>query len=187
MKKTLTLILSLLLVVLLLAGCTTNAPGTDGKETKDNASGEKSTEMQSAENSGSDGEILFGRVKSIVGNEIELELAELTGGEDMGTGTNESGVEEGLSSNIEEEGEADGPSLSIVKDGKMYQFGAGASNSSMELEYLGETRSIIIPTGAEIESLLGAATLASIQKGSVIQITLSEGSDSLAEKVMIME
>ncbi|MGI6153258.1 MAG: hypothetical protein ACOYJB_05395 [Christensenellaceae bacterium] len=152
---------------------------------------------------------LFGKVKSIVGNEIELELAEPPF--DMGEAGGDGAVGGSFAispsmqfeahsddsrasvSTGEEPADADTTSGTVVaiagEDGQIQVIGGDGENK-MELEYTGESKSVIIPAGTEILNLLGGeGTLDNIKKGSVLMVGVEdENADTLkAKNVFIME
>ncbi len=74
------------------------------------------------------------------------------------------------------------------EDGGITTFG-GDGGEKMELEYTGESKSVIIPAGVDIVNLIGGeATLDAIKKGSVLMLTVDDSSGTpTASSAMIME
>ena len=140
-------------------------------------------------------EMIFGKVQSIVGNEITIALGTLPGGEgndENGDGETGPHTVQGFSMGEAPgagegpvvgggPGASEGPTLNI--GGRVIRPG---QESDIELEYTGETKTLIIPAGAEIHSAMGSATLEAINKGSVLNIELNtEGEIPIVERVMI--
>lgn len=152
---------------------------------------------------------IFGKVKSIVGNEIELELAKPPF--DMGVPEGEGGEMEpgtvteaakSITVTVAEgdmpegaEGDGDTKEGNVIgyegADGSVQIVGGGGSENKMELEYTGETKNIIIPTGIDILSILTGKTakLEDIKKGSVLMLSVDDANAerSSAQSVTIME
>lgn len=153
------------------------------------------------------GDSVFGKVKSIVGNEIELEVAKPPFG-DMGA---ESGAAEGAAAagaggvttqtftmeapegvgedSSGEASESTGGIAYVDENGNVTEFG-GPNGKKMELEYTGETMNITVPAGVEILSLLGGeGKLDSIKKGSVLMLMVKDAKENpaTASNITIME
>lgn len=158
------------------------------------------------------GETVFGKVKNVVGNEVELELAKPpfeigTPGDDGSMGgitgsasgatsqqviVNENRDSAQLSEDAgaSAEGGNDSVSFSVAtEDGVVQTFGGGENGEKMELEYTGESKSIIIPAGVEIVNMIGGeTTMDAVKKGSVLMLTVDESSGTpTATSILIME
>ena len=159
-------------------------------ETKANAPDDGMVTEETAEFGAS----LFGRVKSIVGNEIELEIAKAPFGMEPGngavtgksSGTNGEVREFVYESTIDPDGvgeieSGDGVSSQsqVViamegEDGQVHIIGE-PGGENMNLEYTGESKSIIIPAGVAIMNMLGGeGTLNDIKKGSVLMVGVDD-------------
>ena len=206
-------------------GSSSAAPeGSAAPEETEGAQSPGSPDTESVENAGvaDDGEAvgvvpIFGKVKRIVGNEIELELAKPpfdiaapgTGAakETEGGGTPDSYVksetriftegdngavimdEEAKDSSDASE-QSDEKSMTYFatgQDGQVHVFG-GEDGEKMELDYTGESKSILIPAGVDIVSLAGEATIDAVKKGSVLMLMVDESSGTpMATSLTIME
>jgi ABC-type cobalt transport system substrate-binding protein len=192
MKKTILMTMAMLIALMLplsmLAGCSSagNQPGgaADSSQPQSNAvNGSYSQNKQPQFKGDEAGEILFGKVKSIVGNEVVLEIGTLPsdGGSENGGAANEGSDTQ----QIYDAGSGDA-GMVIADNGNIMELKPGEENS-LELEYTGETKTIIIPAGAAIESVLGEGSLEAVKKGSVLQVELLKDNDMLyAVKVMIL-
>jgi len=128
-------------------------------------------------------EMIFGKVQSIVGNEITIALGTLPGGDSNDeNGDDETGPRTVQSFAMgEAPGVGDGPTFNI--GGRVMRPG---QENDIELEYTGETMTLLIPASAEIHSAIGSATLDAINKGSVVNIELNtEGETPIVVRVMI--
>lgn len=154
------------------------------------------------------GETYFGKVKSIVGNEIEIELAKPPfeapeGGGEGGEGSGGAFVEHSVTIHKDDEGIAevrDGDTGAQIDaagavfavdggDGNVQYFGGVGEGEKMELEYTGETKSFTVPAGADIVSMIGGeAKLDAIKKGSVVMVTApKDEANGTVSSIMIME
>lgn len=195
MKKT---ILTLTLAAILCISTACSPSANTNVDTSDNT--------VSMEENNEAGAIVFGKVKSVVGNEIELEIAEppfdldaesVEGSGDSQIQTKEfiyefeEGEEppEGVNG-LDVTGEASSGVIIAVsgEDGEMKVIG-GEDGEKMDLKYTGESKSVIIPTGIKIMNLIGSGTLEDIKKGSVLMITVDDETASAlkALDVIIME
>ena len=197
MKKTV-VTLMIVAVVFMLAGCST--PTETVVEIPE--------VTESTVTEGEAATILFGKVKSIVGNEIEIEVAEqpfdAESAESGEAGDSSSSeyreftyeVSEGeeLPEGLEGlEGESSSSTATVIavegSDGEMKIIGGG-SEEKMELNYTGESKNIIIPAGTEIANLIGgSSTLEDIKKGSVLMLGIDDENAETpkAMNVIIME
>lgn len=116
----------------------------------------------------------FGLVSSVAGNEVELELASLPTDKSDG---NESSTGGGTEGEVAVGGGEMAGSEETAKD--------SATETSKKLsemiEYSGETKAFILPTGIEISSLVGGkGDLSLIRKGSVIMVKVDEAGSVIA-------
>lgn len=225
-KKIIGILAAVLVFAAFAAGCSqqatpeeTGTPATQeqqespspssSEEPENTASGEPAGEESPAPGEQAEvipGETFFGKVKSIVGNEAELELAKPpfdinTEGTDGGAGGAASAssgqqsivIDDGGSVQKADEAGADPGDSSVAvygstEDGQVFSIG-GEDGEKMELEYTGESKNILIPAGVEIINLTGGeATLDAVKKGSVLMVTVDESSGTpTATSIMIME
>ena len=168
MKKVLTIVLCVIMSVSII-GCSSkknNPPKEQLNDVESNAgNSEKSNSI-----------IYFGKVKSIVGNEIELELAENqdNSNEEGGNSKVESTDELGPGASREDAASdvgASGGSEGDGSDGDGLSLEVDDSNK-LELKYTGESEKLIIPTGAKILDIRSGdeAKLTSIKAGTVIRV-----------------
>ncbi len=153
------------------------------------------------------GESIFGKVKSIVGNEIELELANppfemgapgeggaagadvkqravtITEGDDGGVQVSEAEAGEVPKGAVRDEQSA---TYAVTTEGGQVHIVGGEDGEKMELEYTGESKSVIIPAGVSITSMVGEATIDAVKKGSVLMLMV-DAKTGTATSVMIME
>lgn len=185
MKKYLALGLSIL-AIMAMVGCSSNDNpknnGQDNNISKDNVSQEETKENQSSE------EITYlGKVKNIVGNEIEIEVAK-----DQDVSGNNSKLPEGVQfqesigdgsgsdsgdgqSLIGDNGEAvskDSISMNPSDGEEVFTFEDLGDDEKLELEYTGETIKFTIPTGVDIFDMRSGSDskLSAIKTNSIIKI-----------------
>lgn len=181
MKKYLALVLSVLAITAMV-GCSSKDKGQGVNSSKDNIS-----QDESKENENSDETTYLGKVKKIVGNEIEMELAK-----DQDVSANGSNLPEGVQFQESIEAPSDGGGMDINSfvdngEGNFQESinmtpadGSGSislSDSDMgdeklELEYTGETIKITIPTGANIFDMRSGSDskLSAIKTNSIIKV-----------------
>ncbi|MDZ4993695.1 hypothetical protein GNF80_12050 [Clostridium perfringens] len=185
MKKYLALVLSVLAITVMV-GCSSNDTskenGQDINSSKDNISQDESKQNKNSEET-----TYLGKVKKIVGNEIEMELAK-----DQDVSANDSNLPEGVQFQESIEAPSDGGGIdadSFVDNGEgNFQGsinmapadGSGSisfSDSDMgdeklELEYTDETIEITIPTGANIFDMRSGSDskLSAIKTNSIIKV-----------------
>lgn len=194
MKK---IILALMIVSVMVAG------GACSKSTDVEESSSVSSISESGSESNEDAISMFGKVTSITGNEIELEIAEPPFDNDTLAAADSSVVQgeefvyewngdEELPGGVE--GSVDGESVGTIiaisgEDGEMQIIGADGGEK-MDLKYTGESKSIIIPAGTEIMNMIGGpGSLDDIKKGSVLMLGVDDANASVlkALNVLIME
>ena len=165
------------MVLVGLVGCGFNIP-TDKETPKQEVAGEGTT-VSSGENETADFQNVtqvYGKVKSIIGNEIEVSLAKnpfelseeeleaLEGGMEIGQAVT---VTDSIAA-MPSDGEGGNFSLLI------------GEQEPLELEYTGETKSFTIPTGTTILNYLtgGEGSINDIKEGSVIAIAMDGEEDN---------
>jgi outer membrane murein-binding lipoprotein Lpp len=189
MKKTKMFITILVVAVLMLTGCSnvqtpnaTNNFDMTKKEFRVDDTRKKAAEIPSQtdlnkdpsdsdNNKGVPDEIFFGKVKSITGNEVEIEMAlfpdwnkdeDIKPGDKKKPGASQSKAEIRENPSGQEDYYAPDPDSSI--------FG---EDGEINLTYTGESKALIIPAGADIRNILGGkASLQEIKKGSALMIKL---------------
>ncbi|RHN01672.1 hypothetical protein [Dielma fastidiosa] len=170
MKKTIKF-MSALLCVLALAACSAqpkeNTNQNPGNDVNISDNGAQETPKEESKE-------YFGRVESVAGNEIELQLAQTPGITD---GNNE-GSAGGMEGETAIGGVADGGGSDATAKDPVTE---SPKKLSEMIEYSGENKSFILPAGITINSLSGGkADLTSIRKGSVILIQVDEAGNVTA-------
>ncbi len=173
MKKVLVMALSAVMIMTVV-GCSKN----------NNELGDKEAINKVENNEKTNNIMLFGKVKSIVGNEIELELAENQEGNNEEDDDNKDEVidELGLGASMSDMGsdEVDGPSSEGGGSGESAELIEGDQNK-IELKYTGEVIKLSIPTGTIIMDVRSnnESKLTSIKKGAVIRVHGSGAKEAL--------
>lgn len=203
-KKVKSSIVFLLALVLMLTACS-NKEMPEGNENDidilgENDIGEKDNEIYSdADLDGeyTDDEIIeqisrafYGKVKSIVGNEIEIEIGTVP----EKTWNEEIPPEEKKKSHvpmvqIEERENPPGMEDIIAPNPPEYGGSIFGENGEINLTYTGESRTLIIPAGTDIRNRLGKKeTLDSIKKGTVLMVKpkVIDGKEAGIEVVRIL-
>ena len=197
MKKTI-LTLMIAIVMVMAIGCSKDTES----EAPDETAAASERQVSGFETS------IFGKVKSIVGNEIELEIAEPPFDVDAsvsgdsgsteftteefiwdGEGELPEGLEDGGEGEVEAESKS-GVVIAVSGEDGQTQIIGGDDGQKMDLTYTGETKSIIIPAGTEILNLIGGTgLLEDIKKGSVLMIGIDDetASEPKALNILIME
>lgn len=203
MKKCLGLGLSAL-AILVMVGCSSKDNlNEDSKDTdipKNNIS-----QNENKNNEESDDVIFLGKVKNIVGNEIELELAKDQDVSGKGSklpegvqfqesiGGDSGSIPEGSQSLTESSGEViskDSISIDSSEGGEIFQIGDPVGNEKLELEYIGETIKITIPTGVNIFDIRSGSDskLSAIKTNSIIKVSAKGTEESpIVQSVDIVE
>lgn len=207
MKKVIMIVLAALLL-LSLAACSAPAGPAEAvpSQSQDATSGEGAPD---ANGDAEDGETLFGKVKSLVGNEVSLDLAKtpeggLAGavGEDGAysfTGKGGEGIsitrsESAASGADEADGDSEGQkskSQVIAVEGEDGQANIITPSGSgdapkMELEYTGESKDLTIPTGLPITDFFGNELKPSdLKEGNVLMVSF--GQDGSISSILVME
>lgn len=129
-------------------------------------------------------EVIYARIDSIVGNDLELSLAEQTA-ED--SGEKESGPDG--AARKEESGmpEAGGQSPDFGQDSMAagnrpagFPEGMGGAMNATAYTLTGETKSLEVPVGTEVITKLGVVTTFSrLSSGNIIAVLLEEGTDNI--------
>lgn len=185
MKKYLALGLSVL-TIMTMVGCSSN--DTPKNNSQDNNTSEVNNSQEANKgNEGSEERTYLGKVKKIVGNEIEIELAKDQDVSGNGSklpegvqfqesiGGDSGSIPEGSQSLTEGSGEAisqDLISIDPSEGGEVLQLGDPGDNEKLELEYTGETIKITIPTGANIFDMRSGSDskLSAIKTNSIIKV-----------------
>lgn len=192
-KKGLVLGLSVLAIVGMVGCSSSGSTTTNSKDNKENVLKDESNKKEASKEF-----TYLGKVKSVVGNEIEIELAkdQDIGGNDSkskGEVQFEESVGEGsesASGEIKSMTENDGEtikqdSVSMPSDGgEVFEFGKGGEDKKVELEYTGKTMKITVPTGASIFDMRSRSEskLSAIKANSIIKIFANGTKDDLAVK-----
>ncbi len=172
----------LLIAGLMLAGCsnpqtpknpdmTENEPGADGIQNRDGGAPSQADLDQETSDADSNtevpDEVFFGKVTSIIGNEVEIEMALLPDwneGENIKPGDKKGSSQEKTAIRENPEGQED----YFAPDPEDSIFG---EDGEINLTYTGESKTLTIPAGVNIRNILGGeATLEEIKKGSVLMI-----------------
>ncbi len=143
---------------------------------------------------------LLGKVKSMVGNEISLDLAKLAGDETPEGGEGEEGAtmapaqsitvttDEGESAGGESGGE-EAPKVGYYAadgSGNVTAIGGGDDMPKLELEYTGETKDISVPAGIQIFDLFGKEMkIADLKEGNVLMVSMRP--DGSLDLITVME
>lgn len=166
MKKAITLILALLLL------CGLTACGTNGDSSRE--SGDKT-----ADGSGSseasvtvEHEYLYGKITDIVGNEIELSLVK---------------VPEIDSADDSNSDAADTPDGAMAATPLQPAVSTDDIGGGENIEYTGETISVVIPAGTKFYSMGQETTQSALKKGSLVSIEVDNLDDMNVQLVEIME
>lgn len=171
MKKMITMTLALALACSL-AACGGNVDSTTGK-TPPEGSGTVAVGGSGGEDiMSADYEFLFGKVTSIVGNEIELALAEMP---EVETPPVE---EDTAGENDIPEGTVSAATGTIAVD--------PSSNAGENMEFTGETLTITIPAGVQIYSMGQETTLSALKKGSLVSVMVDNLEDLNIQVVDVM-
>ncbi|RDY28515.1 hypothetical protein CHL78_004835 [Romboutsia weinsteinii] len=117
---------------------------------------------------------IYGKVKSVVGNEIEFELAK-----DPGTQIEGEEKEENKGETKEETPAATLTPSMEAKPGEDQKVSVGEIEKNkplVELEFTGDTKTITIPTGVNISILSGRSGegLTAIKEGTYLQISVDD-------------
>lgn len=180
--------------VLVLALCAVVIMTTVGCSEKNNKPESKEpNKIESNENTQKS--IYFGKVKSIVGNEIELEIAENQEGNNNGENKEKGSVDELGPGASRDDVASDGGGGAGEKPAE--GNGGNGSNTplednkeKLELKYTGETKKIIIQSGGIILDLRSGneAKVSSIKAGSVIRVYVASSDEPIgASYVEIVE
>lgn len=159
-------------VMMMGVGCTNKENGTTDK---DNTTIENREDDETVVQNF----VYFGKVKKIVGNEVEIEIAkseemdwegDVSSETDSGDDMNGDGVVEEIAGTMTSE-------ATMAVDGEVPEVGTGMnmdeiSNNKLELEYTGETKTITIPAGANVFSLksMSESKVSAIKTGAVIRL-----------------
>lgn len=192
MKKLLICALSTVMI-LTVGGCSSKSPENTEKE---GTIAEEKDGNITPQEVNSEMVKYYGKVKKVVGNEIELELAketiiELAEGEDihgestiasMGEMPEGSNVEVGtITSSVVATESSSGETFDLKDDGEgvIPQINMGnVTGEKLELEYTGETKKLIIPAGASMFNFVAGkdGKVTDIKEGSVVMVYVNGNS-----------
>lgn len=210
MKKYLALGLSVL-TIMAMVGCSSNDAPTNGGQDSNISKGNNSQEENTG-NESSEETTYLGKVKKIVGNEIEIELAkdqDVSGNgsklpegvqfqESIGGGSDSASEDGGMKLGDGEvaitdsgEGTFQGSiSMEPSDGGEVFHLGESADNEKLELEYTGETIKVTIPAGANIFDMRSGSDskLSAIKTNSIIKVFAEGTKESpIVQSVDIVE
>lgn len=197
MKKIKSIIVVLAIAGLILAGCSKiqrpndiNSNDLPKEKVSQDETDLNEDDTKSVQNIEVAGKLIYGKVKSIIGNEIEIEIGTIP---DWDGGYGDEGI-------TPEDKKKPGVSTVKVKEKEnpegMEDYYAPDPNSSIfgkdreiNLNYTGESRTLIIPAGTDIRDTLGKkAVIDSIKKGTVLMIKpkVIDGEESGIEMLTIL-
>lgn len=166
-KKGMVLVVSMILAISLTAcGGTTDNQKQPDTAKKENISNEKEKKSSDKEADSQKEVEYFGKIKGLVGNEIEVDLAKNKAFDQAQQEAEEKGGDAG-------DGQMAATITSEASEG-VAPVGSGTEGKAdkMELDYTGEIKSFIIPAGAQILGLGGVeASMSDVKEGSVVFIT----------------
>lgn len=178
MKKTLLLglVISMALGV---TACSTDNKGNSGssESIKQEGQNNESKDTISKDSEYKDKKFIYGKVKSIVGNEIEFELAKDPEKDIEGVykeETDDKGeVKEEIAAAITT------PSTEAIKEGEENKVSVGEIEKNeplIELEFTGDIKTMIIPTGTDINILSAKSGegLSVIKEGTYLMISVDD-------------
>lgn len=193
MKKVIMIVLSALMLLSLAACSAPAAPSADA----DASGGADSSGTAAA------GQELFGKVKSLVGNELKLDLAKtpdqgtidsLTGGGggegapgDISISRSDSATVEGGEGEAGGEGGGDAQVFAFNEStGESQVIYSSGEKQKMELEYTGESKDLAIPAGLPIKDMFGNELKPTeLKEGNVLMVTL--GDDGKPVSILVIE
>lgn len=201
MKKYLTLGLSVIAIVGMI-GCSANNTSKDSESQNTNISKDNESKDESKENEKTEETTYLGKIKNIVGNEIEIELAKNQDINPKGSNLPEgvqfqSSVGEGLDSDsggIPLTGDgAIGDGIEVITqdsvsmdlgEGEVFELKEQGDDEKLDLEYTGETIKITIPTGAKIFDMRSGSDskLSAIKVNSIIKIFANGTKEDISVK-----
>ncbi len=196
MKSIKNIITILVIAVLMLTGCSNTQMPDDANNNNLPEQVSRNEADSNEEDINSDANIevvdktFYGKVKSIIGNEIEVEIGTVP---DWDGGNGDEGI-------TPEDKKKPGVSTVKVKEKEnpegMEDYHAPDPNSSIfgedgkiNLNYTGESRTLIIPAGADIRDALGKkAVLDSIKKGAILMVKpkVIDGKDAGIDSLTIL-
>lgn len=197
MKKIKSFIVIFVIAGLMLAGCSNIQRPDDINNNdlpKEKVSRDETDlneeDTNSAQNIEVAGKVFYGKVKSIIGNEIEIEIGTVP---DWDGGNGDEGItpedkkKPGVSTvKVKEKENPEGMEDYYAPDPNSSIFG---ESGEINLNYTGESRTLIIPAGTDIRDTLGKkAVLDSIKKGAILMIKpkVIDGEDSGIEMLTIL-
>ena len=189
-------IVFLIFMILMLTACT-NTQMPEGNKNNAGISGENEISSEADlnkehtvdSNMEEINKVFYGKVKSIIGNEIEIEIGTVP---DQ-TWDEEIDPEDKKKPHIPlvkiDEGEIDPDNYIVAPNPPEYGGSIFGEDGEINLTYTGESRTLIIPAGTDIRNTLGKKeTLDSIKKGTVLMVTpkVIDGKDAGIEVVRIL-
>lgn len=206
MKKILIAVLSTILFLSLAACSAPAAPEASGIPSESSAP----AEGEASPSEGADGTDaqtvtpLYGKVKSLVGNSLTLDLAKQPEGGDASTVIPEGAVPDtgeyeasvGSSKSVTVTGGEEGGSEGEGGEAHIGYFSEDANGNvvqvnpedmpKLELEYTGETKDLTIPAGLKIYDSIGKEIkMSDLKEGNVLMVIQSE--DGSIESITVME
>lgn len=197
MKKIKSIIVVLAIAGLILAGCSNiqrpndiNSNDLPKEKVSQDETDLNEDDTKSVQNIEVAGKLIYGKVKSIIGNEIEIEIGTIPdwegGNGDEGI-TPEDKKKPGVSTvKVKEKENPEGMEDYYAPDPNSSIFG---KDREINLNYTGESRTLIIPAGTDIRDTLGKkAVIDSIKKGTVLMIKpkVIDGEESGIEMLTIL-
>lgn len=188
----------MVVALLMLTGCSNESTPNKAnnidlqqKESEDKIPSQTDSNKDNAdsnENSQKLGEKIYGRVKSIVGNEVEIELGKASDGDGSNEDAGEDKKKPGVPMvKVAEKENPPGVEDYYAPDPSSPIYG---ENGEINLTYTGESKTLTIQAGIEIRNILGkTATLEEIKKGSLLMLTpkVENGKDVGIEMLTILK
>jgi hypothetical protein len=195
----------MIVVLLMLTGCSNEPTPNEAnnidlqqKESEEKtpsqiySNGEKANpdeeNTDSDENAQNLDEKIYGRVKSIVGNEVEIELGKAPDGDGSNEVVSEDKKKPGASSiKVVEKENPSGVEDYYAPDPSDPIYG---ENGEINLIYADKSKTLTIQAGTKIRNILGkTATLEEIKKGSILMVTpkIVDGKDAGIEMLTIIK
>ncbi|AOY77140.1 hypothetical protein [Clostridium formicaceticum] len=176
MKKTFKIVIGIVVLSLLFAGCQKNEEITNAIQTTDQVQRSEDLNSQGrSPNAEQNPPDLYGKVKSIVGNEVLLELAEIP---EIRTEQQNNGDQR--------------PINEVAVGGGMGPMPGGQRpGGNREIKYTGETTTLLIPVGVPITSF-GQNTskqldIGDIYEGTLLQIWFDKDDEERIIQVRIIQ
>lgn len=198
MKRLKRFVVITVVVLLMFTGCSNETIPNEAndidlqqKESEDKMLSQKDSNEENAdydENAQESGKNIYGRVKSIIGNEVEIELGKAPDWDGDNGDDGEDKKKPGISTvKVAEKENPPGVEDYYAPDPSNPIYG---ENGEINLTYTGESITLTILAGTEIRNVLGkTATLEEIKKGSVLMLMpkLVDGKDASIEMLTILK